>query len=262
MNREYVQAEAEKLQKMKKKWVEQRIEMGGDKAVIQFISNILFHGAGGVTTEDAVETVRNLFEAGYCYYMAKTIKEAFPGGKDCLCYPYGHIIYAYEGVAYDINGVSDAEYEMYIPLTELGDAVNDFKHVPGMDYNISEDELDIIGERCKRNGTYIHAISAYDQEIVDRSHAVCESAPEAKYVQYRTNYIIEKIRLTKNLSDGYITEEQFHDFMDQYCQELGLSYPLIQRFEREKTLASEAKLPPEQLMQKMVDEVKEEEKIE
>ena len=73
--------------------------------------------------------------------MAKMLEEAFPGGQACLCYPYGHIIYAYEGIAYDINGVSDAEHEMYIPLTELGDAVNDFKHIPGLDCNITDDKI-------------------------------------------------------------------------------------------------------------------------
>lgn len=239
-NREFMENEKNKLQDKKKEWIEQRIEMGGDSDVIQFIADVLFHGGVGVTAEDSIETIRFLFEAGYCYYFAKMLEDAFPGGQICLCYPYGHIVYVFGGVAYDIVGVSDAEHEMYIPFCELGDAVNDFKHIPGMDYNISEDELDIIGERCKRNGTYIHAISAYDQEIVDRSRAICEFAPEAKYVACKTNYIIEKNRLTKDLNNGYITKKQFNDFMDKYCQELGLSYPLILRIEREKALSNKA----------------------
>lgn len=256
---EFIQTESKKLQNMKKIWEEQRIEMGGDKIIIQFISNILFHGGIEVSAENAIETIRNLFESGYCYYMAKMLEEAFPGGQICLCYPYGHIVYAYEGIAYDINGVSDAEYEMYIPLTELGAAVNDFKHIPCMDYNITEDELDTIGEQCKRNHTYIHAISAYDKEIVKRSRAVCEEVTETPYISYKNKYIIEKNRLIKELQDGYITKEQFDDFINKRCQEIGLSYPLIQRIEREKILTAEAKLPHEQLMQKLIEEVKEEE---
>lgn len=254
-----IQREAEKLNTMKKEWEKQRVEMGGDRTVIQFISDILFHGAIGITAEDAVESVRSLFETGYCYYMAKMLKDAFPGGQICLCYPYGHIVYAYEGVAYDINGVSDAEYEMCIPLTALGVAVNDFRHIPGMEYNISKEELDEIGEKCKRHNYYIHAIFAYDKEIVDRSRAVCEEVTESQYIPYKCNYIIEKNRLTKNLKDGYITKEQFDDFMEKYCYEIGLSYPLIQRIERDKTLEEENKLSPESLIRKMVEEVKTEE---
>ena len=237
-NRDFMEAEGQRLQDMRQKWIEQRIEMGGDSDVIRFIADVLFHGGNGVTAEDSVETIRCLFEAGYCYYFAKMLEDAFPGGQVCLCYPYGHVVYVFGGVAYDIGGVSDAEYEMYIPFYELGDATADFKHVPGIICDISKDELNAIGEHCKKYDKYINAISAYDQEIVDRSRAVCEEVTETQYIPYKRSYIIEKDRLTKNLRDGYITKKQFNDFMDQYCQELGLSYPLILRMEREKALSN------------------------
>lgn len=41
-----------------------------------------------VTVEASVETIRSLFEAGYCYYFAKMLEDAFPGGVACLCYPF------------------------------------------------------------------------------------------------------------------------------------------------------------------------------
>ena len=233
-NIEFKQQESKRLIQFKNKWIEQNIKMGGDKKVIEFIAAILYHGGNGVTAEDSIETIRCLFEAGYCYHFAKTLEDAFPGGQICYCYNFGHIVYCYEGVAYDIGGVSDAEHEMYIPISELGDAINDFKHIPGVEYTITEDKVWEIGEKCKHNKTYINAISAYDQEIVDRTRAICEAIPKTKYVQSKTDYTIIKNRLTKNFTDGYITREQFHKFMEENCYEIGISYPLIQRIEREK----------------------------
>lgn len=243
-----IQAEGEKLQKKKQLWIEQRIKMGGDQPVIQFISDILFHGAVGVSAEDAIETTRNLFEAGYCYYMAEMLEDAFPGGQECLCYPYGHIVYVYEGVAYDINGVSDAEHEMYIPITELGNSVNNFRHIPipELNHDITEDEIYEIGIRCKKNGNFVHAISAHDQEIANRSRAICEEVPEARYIAYKTNYFIEKNRLISNLDDGYITKEQYERYLEESCWNIGLSYPLVKRFEQEMRFEKENSTQPEQ----------------
>lgn len=228
-----IQEEREKLQKAKETWKAQRIEMGGDPKVIGFISDILFHGTGGVSAEDSIETIRNLFEAGYCYYMANMLKDAFPGGDICLCYPYGHIIYAYEGVAYDINGVSDAEYEMYIPAKIAGQVLFDFRHIPGMDYGATEDEIEALAEKCRRHNCEVYAISAYDTEIVNASRAVLELNPDAKYVSQKVQFGIERRRLLSELDKRHITREQFDEFMNDSCREQGLSYPLIKRFEQD-----------------------------
>lgn len=233
-NTNFIENESKILQENKTKWIKQRIKSGGNKKVIHFIADILFHGTGGVSTEDSIETIRCLFEAGYCYHFAKLLEDAFPNGQICLCYPFGHIVYVYEGVAYDINGVSDAEYEMYIPIEKMEDAVLDFKHIPGIQSTLTENKINIIGEQHKKNKTYINAISTYDQEIVDRSRAVCELTPEPKYKQCRIDYINEKNKIKNWLLSGFITDSQFEYYMTKACEKLGISYPLIKSIQKEK----------------------------
>ena len=254
-NIDVIEKERTKLQEMQQKWEKDRIEMGGDKNIIQFISGILFHGAGGVLTEDSVETTRNLFEAGYCYYFAKMLEEAFPNGEICLCYPYGHLVYVHEGFAYDINGVSDAEYEMYIPIKHIGEAILDFKHIPTMEYNISDEEIEEIGERCKKEKLYVNAISQYDDELVKVSRFIFEDVYSnnqtsilnitehgtVNYYQKRTPYVLSKQRLENDLRKNYITQEQFDQYMTEYCDEIGVSYPYIKRLIREEELTKENK---------------------
>ena len=147
----------------KQKWEEEMVELGADKNVIRYISDIRFHGAPAVSVEDSIETIRHLFEAGYCYYFAKALEIAFPGGKVCLCYPYGHIVYVYNKIAYDINGISDAEYGMYIPVEQLGTHINDFLHIPSdrLEERTSEDNIDELGERCVKEKLFVEAENYY-----------------------------------------------------------------------------------------------------
>lgn len=122
-------------------WIDNMVEHGGDKLVITFIGDILFHSGENV---NKIESIRNLFENGYCYYFAKMLEDAFPGGIICICYPYGHIIYLYNEVPYDISGVSYAEYEELIPLKAFGDGINDFKHVDGKSYGLTYEEREYM----------------------------------------------------------------------------------------------------------------------
>lgn len=228
-----IESEAKLLQNSKREWIERECTLGGDPKVIEFISDVLFHGVLRVTTNDSVETIRSLFEAGYCYYFAKMLEDAFPGGTVCLCYPFGHIVYVYEGVAYDISGVTDAEYESFIPLTWMRDGVNDFRHVPGIKCSLTADKLEDLAQKYKRSGQEIIAITACCKEVVEASRAVATKSLDAKYAEARTTYSIESQRLQKDLANGFITDEQYCQFMTQACTEVGLSYPLIQRFSHE-----------------------------
>lgn len=228
-----IESEAKLLQNSKREWIERECTLGGDPKVIEFISDVLFHGAPRVTTNDSVETIRSLFEAGYCYYFAKTLEDAFPGGIVCLCYPFGHIVYVYEGVAYDISGVTDAEYESFIPLTWMKDGANDFRHVPGIKCSSTPDKLEGLVQKYKRSGQEVIAIDAYCKEVVEASRAVATKSSDVKYAEARTTYSLESQRLQKDLANGFITDEQYCQFMAQACAEVGLSYPLIQRFSHE-----------------------------
>lgn len=135
---------------MKEEWIKKQCKYGVNKTIITFIADVLFHNTPGVTDENSIESIRSLFASGYCYYFAKMLQDAFPGGKICICYPYGHIVYIYDDVAYDIDGVSTAEYEMYIPAEQFGEAINDFRHIQGKDYGITKEELTSIGDNWKK----------------------------------------------------------------------------------------------------------------
>lgn len=227
-----------KLNEEKEKFISQNCTLGADKAVITFISNILFHGVYGVSVTDSVESIRNLFEAGYCYYFAKILEEAFPNGMVCLCYPYGHIIYAYKGYAYDITGVSDAEYDMYIPVAEIGQSIEDFMR-RGVSFNCTEAQLDEIGKNAKMNHSYIKVLSYYEAKecqlrdvIKERSKAVItKGSIDFKYEQDRTNFIIEHDRLRSMFKKGLITRNQYNDFMKQYCDEAGVSWEYVKIYD-------------------------------
>lgn len=55
-------------------------------------------------------------------------------------------------VPYDIEGVYEGEAEMFIPIARLGEAINDFRHIDGLSYNITEQEIAQImldWERCQ-----------------------------------------------------------------------------------------------------------------
>lgn len=77
------------------------------------------------------------------------LEDAFPGGKICIAYPFGHILYVYNGVPYDIDGISVSEYEELIPIEFLGEAINDFRHIYRQNYKITKDEIDAIGVAWK-----------------------------------------------------------------------------------------------------------------
>lgn len=95
----------------------------GDKNILSFIGKILYHS--GV---ENLQVIYDLFIQGYCYYFAKILEDAFPGGEICQAYPYGHIVYVYDGIPYDINGICDYDVsdEDFIPISKID--INDFKH--------------------------------------------------------------------------------------------------------------------------------------
>ena len=116
----------------KNKFIKDMVSLGGDKNIISFIANIRYHAeAIHVSLNDSCEAIRSLFENGYCYYFAKMLEDAFPGGEVCITAPIGHIVYAYNDIMYDISGISDAEYVVLIPIKELDKRYYaGFMHIP------------------------------------------------------------------------------------------------------------------------------------
>lgn len=116
-----------------------------DVQVLQFID--LFY-TYNTNNEDEQEVLRKQFHAGYCYYFAVMLQAAFNRGEICWCAPFGHICWVdVDGIPYDVEGICISEAEYYIPVSYLGGALADFKHVPGVAYNATKDDPQKIIER-------------------------------------------------------------------------------------------------------------------
>lgn len=132
-------------QEILKEKVEQYVEEGlncnpkADKRILQFITG--FRLAGGLS-ETEEKSIRMAFRTGYCYYFAIMLKTAFPEGEICWAAPYGHIVFVYQNIPYDIEGLYYGEGdEEFIPICWLKGGILDFMHVPGETYDMSEQEI-------------------------------------------------------------------------------------------------------------------------
>lgn len=120
-----------------------------NKDVIDFIVTFNWHNG---KFYDLQESIRSQFRAGYCYYFALMLKDAFERGTICWCAPFGHIVWVDDdGIPYDIEGVYDGEAEYYIPISYIQEGIADFKHVPGKEFGASEEYIDAAIERYKHN---------------------------------------------------------------------------------------------------------------
>ena len=101
-----------------------------DMSVLEFITDLTCCAA---VCEDQYEIVRSTFRAGYCYYFAHLLKQAFNRGKVCLAAPFGHFVWVDEnGVAYDVEGVNFGEQIYNIPESYMSEnMIKEFKHIPG-----------------------------------------------------------------------------------------------------------------------------------
>lgn len=117
-------------------WKEKYPDRGkADKQVLLFIHNFTsFFPSDGQN-----DAVCSIFSAGYCYYFAAMLKEAFQHGTVSWCAPYGHICWVDEnGTPYDIYGICDSECVYYIPVSYIQEGLADFKHIPGEEFGADE----------------------------------------------------------------------------------------------------------------------------
>ena len=120
-----------------------------NKQVIYFIANFIYHC--GV---DADNIIQEQFHAGYCLHFAILLKEMFPGGEICWCAPFGHMVYMYEDIPYDIEGVNSSDCDHYIPISFIKEGIKDFMHIPGVSFNASQKYIDDAIERYKQHCLY------------------------------------------------------------------------------------------------------------
>lgn len=100
--------------------------MIGNKEVLNFIENFLAHQ----NKDEAESILKDQFNAGYCYYFAVILKAAFNRGQICWCAPFGHMCWLdTDGIPYDIYGICISEADYFIPISYLGDCLNDFLHI-------------------------------------------------------------------------------------------------------------------------------------
>ena len=124
-----------------------------DRGILQFISEILYHGAPHATNTDSAKTIRHLFQSGYCWYFAHMLDMAFKdlNGQVCLAAPFGHFVYVCNEVPYDISGVYKGISNEFIPESFLGDTLLDFMHVPYKEFSVTKEQMDQIIEDYRKS---------------------------------------------------------------------------------------------------------------
>lgn len=114
-------------EKQRTDWVESWITKfpGSRSDVLTFISKIVWYSIN----IDEADAIYNLFTAGYCYYFAKMLEDAF-GGEVCWHKDYSHIVWRDENkICYDIGGIFyDCDEGDIVPISELGDELETFRH--------------------------------------------------------------------------------------------------------------------------------------
>ena len=118
-----------------------------NKQILYFIANFIYHC--GI---DADEIIQEQFRAGYCLHFAMILKEMFPGGEICWCAPFGHMVYVYKDIPYDIEGINTSDCDHYIPISFIKEGIKDFMHIPGIGFNASEE---YIQDAINRYNQYI-----------------------------------------------------------------------------------------------------------
>ena len=77
--------------------------------------------------EERQSPIVKMFTEGWCYYFARILEDAYPGGTLCLLKGHGHIVYLYENKFYDITGELTNPRNKYIPIKYFGILICDFK---------------------------------------------------------------------------------------------------------------------------------------
>lgn len=69
------------------------------------------------------ETVseKEIHDNGNCYHLSLLLKAAFPSGEICYAEPFGHTVFIYKEIPYDLEGVYTAWAEKFVPIQELED---------------------------------------------------------------------------------------------------------------------------------------------
>lgn len=122
-----------------------------DTTVLQFIADFIYRGRDVQNAINRSENIIDLFSNGYCYYFAHMLQTAFQKGEVCWAAPFGHIIWQYNNIEYDIEGVYAGEATMFIPELFIGNTIDDFKHIQSVQHNTTEQEIAEMMDTWKRH---------------------------------------------------------------------------------------------------------------
>jgi hypothetical protein len=210
-------------------WIKEQEELGADRQVLEFIANVRFHGAMHVDLKDSEETIRCLYEAGYCYYFARMLEEVFSGGVICVLYPFGHICYVYDGVAYDINGILNSEFEYLLPL-DIFDA-NDFKQIPDYISPLERADIDYIAETYLMDNEPIIALVRCPLNIEERTKKLASSncKDDAELLKIKVDLKSLVTRLDNELCMNLITKKEYNEEIFNFCKNNRIYYNLYIR---------------------------------
>lgn len=144
----------EHRERLTNKFIEENLKYcpTANEQVLRFIADFMYHGVPEIGLEASAESIRSTFRDGYCYYFAHMLKEAFNRGTVCWAAPYGHIVWVdTDGNPYDIEGVNFSDCQYYIPCSYIGEHVNDFKHVPGVEFAATKEFLEEVIRQYERD---------------------------------------------------------------------------------------------------------------
>lgn len=107
-----------------------------------FIEMLHLHGANVIilkwirnfnrgTNRMELEVIPDYFME-HSYFFALMLQDAFPGGTISKAQMDDHIVYIYNDIAYDIEGVTHSKSDFFVPLHAIGPYVYKHRGIPGM----------------------------------------------------------------------------------------------------------------------------------
>lgn len=104
---------------------------GSDRRALEFIADVLYFNVPDISSDDSCEIIGDLFANGYCYHFALMLAIELGYGEVKWLRGYSHIMWCYNGVAYEIYGIyDDVAPGGMTQLSELEDMVSAFEHIP------------------------------------------------------------------------------------------------------------------------------------
>lgn len=123
-----------------------------DSQVLSFIEDFYSLYTPKDKAEEYEEYLRKKFRAGYCWHFAHMLKATFNRGEVCWAAPYGHFVWVdIDRTPYDIEGVYFGEAKYFIPESFLGNAIDDFRHIKGIIFNATEEDIKNIIEKYEKS---------------------------------------------------------------------------------------------------------------